>query len=237
MASLGHNDLEYLSFFLRTLQWRHNEPHGVSNHQPYDCLLNRLFRLRSKKTSKLRATGLCEGNSPVTGEFPAQMASNGENVSIWWRHLESTLYEAWAKWPLENHLQNGVHFFSCPIMLIPIFCSMACCYTGTPSFSTSRPRQNGRHFPDDIFKSIFLNGNVWISNKISLKFVAEGPINNIPALVQIMAWRRPGDKPLSKSMMTSLLTHILGLNELNQWTPTSLNDRVAVDVIYLYSVF
>ena len=69
-----------------SLQWRHNEPNSVSNHQPRDCLLNRLFRRRSKKTSKLRVTGLCVGNSPVTGEFPAQMASNAENASIWWRH-------------------------------------------------------------------------------------------------------------------------------------------------------
>ena len=69
-----------------TLQWRHNGPDGVSNHQPYDCLLNRLFRRTSKKTSKLRVIGLCEGNSPVTGEFPAQRASNAENYSIWWRH-------------------------------------------------------------------------------------------------------------------------------------------------------
>ena len=67
-------------------QWRHNEYDGVSNHQPYDCLLNRLFRRRSKKTSKLRVTGLCAGNSPVTDEFPSQTASNAENVSIWWRH-------------------------------------------------------------------------------------------------------------------------------------------------------
>ena len=65
------------------LQWRHNGRDGVSNHQPHDCLLNRLFRRRSKKTSKLRVSGLCAGNSPVTGEFPAQMASNAENVSIW----------------------------------------------------------------------------------------------------------------------------------------------------------
>ena len=71
-----------------------------------------------------------------------------------------------------------------------------------------RPRQDGRHFPDDIFKCIFLNENVWISIKISLKFVSKGSINNIPALVQIMAWRRPGDKPLSEPMMVSLLTHI-----------------------------
>ena len=68
------------------LQWHHNGRDSVSNHQPHDCLLNRLFRRRSKKTSNLRVTGLCAGNSPGTGEFPAQMASDAENVSIWWRH-------------------------------------------------------------------------------------------------------------------------------------------------------
>ena len=73
---------------MKTLQWRHNVRDGVSNHQPHDCLLNRLFRRRSEKTSNLRVTGFCEGNSPVTGEFPAQRASNAENVSIWWRHHE-----------------------------------------------------------------------------------------------------------------------------------------------------
>ena len=81
------------------LQWRHNEHNGVSNHQPHDCLLNCLFRCRSKKTSTLRATGLCEGNSPVTGEFPAQSSSNAENVSIWWRYhalqLKVSSSEAW----------------------------------------------------------------------------------------------------------------------------------------------
>ena len=71
---------------LSSLLWRHNGRDGVSNHQPHDCLLNRSFRRRSKKTSKLRVTGLCARNSPVTGEFPAQMASNAENVPIWWRH-------------------------------------------------------------------------------------------------------------------------------------------------------
>ena len=64
------------------LRWRHNERNGVSNHQPHDCLLNFLFRRRSKKTSKLRATGLCAGNSPI----PTQRASNAENVFIWWRN-------------------------------------------------------------------------------------------------------------------------------------------------------
>ena len=74
--------------------------------------------------------------------------------------------------------------------------------------NTLRPTQNGRHFADDVFKCIFLNEDVWIPNQISLKFVPKGPINNIPALVQIMAWRRPGDKPLSKPMMVSLTTHV-----------------------------
>ena len=69
-----------------SLQWRRNGCDGVSNHQPYDCLLNRLFRRRSKKTSKLCVSGLYAGNSPVTGEFTAQVASDAENVSIWWRH-------------------------------------------------------------------------------------------------------------------------------------------------------
>ena len=72
--------------FTTPLQWRHNEHDSVSNHQPHDCLLNRLFGRRSKKTSKLRVTGLCAGNSPGTGEFLAQKSSNAENVSIWWRH-------------------------------------------------------------------------------------------------------------------------------------------------------
>ena len=62
----------------KALRWRHNVRDSVSNHQPHDCLLNRLFRRRSKKTSKLRVTGLCAGNSPGTGEFPAQMASYGK---------------------------------------------------------------------------------------------------------------------------------------------------------------
>ena len=74
--------------------------------------------------------------------------------------------------------------------------------------NTLRPRQNGRHFPDDVFKWIFLNENVRISIEISFKFVPKGPINNIPLLVQIMAWRLPGDTPLSEQMVVRLLMHI-----------------------------
>ena len=73
---------------------------------------------------------------------------------------------------------------------------------------TLRARPNGRYFPDDILKCIFWNGNVWIPLKSSLKFVPKGPINNIPELVQIMACRRPCDKPLSQPILASLLTHI-----------------------------
>ena len=81
-----------------TLRWRHNGHDGVSNHQPHHCVLNRSFGGRSKKTSKPRVTGLCAGNSPGTGEFPAQMASNAENVSIWWRHHDVMSHIAWVKW-------------------------------------------------------------------------------------------------------------------------------------------
>ena len=69
-----------------SLRWRHTGRDRASHHQPHDCWLNRLFRRRSNNTSKFRVTGFCAGNSPRTGEFPAQMASNAENVSIWWRH-------------------------------------------------------------------------------------------------------------------------------------------------------
>ena len=88
-----------------SLQWRHNGRDGVSNH---------LFRRRSKKPSKLRVTWLCVGNSPVTGEFPAQMASNAyaENVSIWWRHHVSH-HTVWINidlslWQLWNRVMTQI---------------------------------------------------------------------------------------------------------------------------------
>ena len=89
-----------------------------------------------------------------------------------------------------------------------------------------RPRQNGHHFTDDIFKCIFLNENASISLKISLKLVPEVRINNIPSLVLIIAWRRPGAKLLSEHMMVSLLTHTCVTGP--QWVNTprqEQNDR------------
>ena len=101
-----------------------------------------------------------------------QKASNAENASIWWRHHDMDL----AVW--QRPLNSITHLLN------------------TRKVHTLRPRQNGRHFPDDIFKRIFLNENVRIPISISLEFVPKGQINNSPALVQIMVWRRPGDKPL-----------------------------------------
>ena len=94
---------------VNSLQWRHNGRDSVSNHQPHDCLLNRLFRRRSKKTSKLRVTGLCAGNSSGTGEFPAQMASNAENVPIWWRHHVADVKTLWGHYSIYSvvPLQRG----------------------------------------------------------------------------------------------------------------------------------
>ena len=94
----------------------------------------------------------------------------------------------------DNTKCKEVHFFNISVPNILI--------------NTLGPRQNGRHFADDSFERIFLNENVWFSNKISLKFVPQGLINNIPALVQIMAWCRPGDKPLSEPVLARLLTDI-----------------------------
>ena len=94
-------------------------------------------------------------------------------------------------------------------------------YSPWHSVNTLRPRKCGRQFPDDIFSCIFLNENEWHSiYKISLKFVPKVPINNIPALVQIMAWRQPGDKPLSEQWRL-FYRHIyasIGLNELTLWS-------------------
>ena len=124
-----------------------------------------------------------------------------------------------------------------------ITCHKWLCYNGTllhivlmvlKCVNTLRPRHNGRHFADAIFKCIFLNENICIPIKISLKLVPEGPINYIPALVQIMAWRRPGDKPLSETMMVSLLTHICVTQP--QWV-NEFNCFVFVSVLVPNDVF
>ena len=110
-------------------------------------------------------------------------------------------------------------------------CKTAAILSWPQCVNTLRPRQNGRHFPDDIFKWIFFNENVWISIDSSLKFVPKGQINNIPALVQIMAWRRSGDKPLSEPMMVSLMTHICVTRP--QWVNTRASSSADTVCWYL----
>ena len=118
-------------FLKKSLQWRHNEYDGVSNHQPHDCLLNRLFRRRSKKKSKLRVTGLCEGNSTVTGEIPAPKGQQRGNVSIWWRHHDLLVfsnvgnifsYEVW-----QGHSEI-IKFMRTSEWLVRRWYFMLCCY-------------------------------------------------------------------------------------------------------------
>ena len=115
------------------------------------------------------------------------------------------------RWPVNAGLGNGSVLSNTKALLEPMLLNRLWCCIAVVKLeciNTLRPRQNGRHFADDTFKRIFVNENVRILIEISLKFVPKGPINNIPALVQIMAWRRPGDKPLSEPMMVCLPTHI-----------------------------
>ena len=110
----------------------------------------------------------------------------------------------------KRHVCTNI-FVHCGCFLIPSVVDiqlLPCLTDRVYPFNTLRPRQNGGHFADDIFKRISFNENVWISIKFSLKFVPKGPININPAMFRIMAWRRPGDKPLSEAMLVSLLTHI-----------------------------
>ena len=131
------------------------------------------------------------------------------------QHTLYNKYESYTWWSFW-----GKHWYIC----IFNFCSTLSMYQSPeilygrqePDIPTTlRPRQNGRHFTDDIFKRIFMNENIWIPIKISLKFVHKGSIDNIPALVQIMAWRHPGDKPLSEPIMVNLPTHICVTRHLN----------------------
>ena len=127
-----------------SLQWRPNEPDGVSNHQFHGCLLNR-----------------------YSGADQRKHQSSASLAFVWGIH----------RWPV-----NSPHKWPVTRKMFP--------------------------FDDVIVKWIFFNENLWISIEISLKFVPEGRINNIPPLVQIMAWRCPGDKPLSEPMLVRLPTYI-----------------------------
>ena len=100
------------------LQWCHNERDAVSNHQRHHCLLNHICGHRSKKTSKLRITGLCAGNSPATSEFPTQRASNVEKVSIWWCHHGLSYFLE-----LEKHNNNNYYDTSMYNQVLRVECT------------------------------------------------------------------------------------------------------------------
>ena len=107
-----------------------------------------------------------------------------------------------------SEISIAIHIFIQENASENVVWKMAAILSRPQCVNTLRPRQNGHHFMDNIFKCIFLNENILILIQISLKFIPKVPINNIPALVQIIAWRRPGDKPLYELMMIILLTHI-----------------------------
>ena len=110
-----------------TLQWRQNGHDGVSNHQPHDCLLNHLFMHRSKKILKLRVTGLCEGNSPETGEYPAQRPVTRKMFpfdgvimifrvcTLYWYRYTETEMSFWRNsgtYCVENFVKTNIFCFS-----------------------------------------------------------------------------------------------------------------------------
>ena len=120
-----------------------------------------------------------------------------------------------CKWnvviPQSNYLRELVsyrYFIYLVVCIVSLLPFGRCCVHAWHLFNAWRPRQNYRHLADDIFKCIFLNENVWILNKVSLKLVPKCPIDNIPSLVQIIAWCRLGNKPLSEPMMVILPTQI-----------------------------
>ena len=139
----------------------------------------------------------------------------GHHGFRWWLVAYSTpIYHLLAYYQLEHwkHISvkceskhNNFYSMKC---IWNVICKMVAISSRPHCVDILRPRQNVRHFPDDIFKCIFVNDNVWISIKISLKFAPKARINNILALVQIMAWRRPGGKPLSETIVVSFLAHI-----------------------------
>ena len=166
------------------LQWRYDERYSVSNHRRIDCL------------HFARYWPFVRGihRSPVDLGFSLICArtngwANNRDASDLTRHRAH--YDVTVM-----RLQSHLHGTNESIR-----------YRGG-LLNTLRPRQDGRHFADDIFTCIFSNENCCILIKFSLKYVRKGPIDNNPALFQIMARRRPGDKPLSEPMMVSLLTHI-----------------------------
>ena len=150
-------------------------------------------------------------------EFPiehAMLTHVGCEIIVWKTNLLCMVL--WRTDGLELYCELGITYIRLCTSLKTLWRSNF--MPPSRSFNTLRPKQYGRHFSDDSFNRIFLNEHVKISIEISQKFVPGGPNKNIPTLVQIMAWRRPGDKPLSEPMMVRLPTHICVIR--SQWVKT-----------------
>ena len=179
---------------------------------------------------------LCAGNSPVTGEFPAQRPVM-RSIDVFFdlslnKRLSKQPRRRWFETPPTPTPPPPPTPHPPPTPTHPPPPPP----TPTPPlwrFKTLRSRQNGRRFPDDIFKCFFLNENLWISLQISPKFVLNVRINNIPALVRIMAWRRLGDKPLSEPMIGNSLTHLCVTRP--QWLKTFEPGRT--NILYIFFLF
>ena len=126
----------------------------------------------------------------------------------------------------------------CPFRLgLNVLSTNSCTLNVHVPINTLRPTQDGRHFADVVFKFIFLNENVWFLLMISLKCVPKDRINNIPALVQIKAWRRTGDKPPLNQWCLDYrrIYASLGLNDLNcnPFWKKAVEKRISSEWVYI----
>ena len=164
--------------------------------------------------------------------FPWMAHSNNavRHLRINWYRLTFMSMQHMISYNMLKPKWNGITFrvedFPTPTLIICVNIYVIKCSMIILSSNTLRPRQNGRHFADDTFIHIFINENVWI-------FVPKGLVNNIPALVQIMAWRRPGDKSLSEPMMVNILTYICVTRP--QWVKADVRDTIVVIKQFAYS--
>ena len=152
---------------LLSLPWRHNERDGAWNHQPYNCLLNRLFRHRSKKTSKLGVTGLYEGKPPGTGGFPSQRASKVENVSIWWRHHGVYTYRSMLCCPCSQYGSPVDRACNSPVSIHPGTgaggITYSCCFHDWSTCRARRPlgKQESRNLVREIKQLVHWKQRGW----------------------------------------------------------------------------
>ena len=166
---------------------------GVSNHRQLECFFNSLFGPRAQRTWKSRITSLLRGESTGDEWLRPQRASNATRVSMPWR-----LHEIWNI--------HGIFPDISPCRLTDTCLKINADVNNLKAVLRLKDyravcRQDGRHFADDIFKCIFVSEDVWMSIKISRKFVPKGPIDNKSSLVQVIAWPWTGDKPLPEPMM------------------------------------